>query len=128
MRFKMSMFCLLIASACATSPRPIADIPGIRHQIDDTIEADRTGARRTSDFRYETVDGAPVADAAARLPSSRRIKVMGRIRPERAVVYTQPADSKLEETWVREPDGWKLSSVKELGPPSTAPSSAAASR
>ena len=47
---------------------------------------------------------------------------MGHVEPDRAVVYTRPGETKLEETWVREPDGWKLSRVTELadGPRSTA--------
>jgi uncharacterized protein RhaS with RHS repeats len=119
MRFMM--FSLLIASACATAqPRTTANIPAIRHQINDTIAADASLAQRTSDFAYE---GARTADPAAQLPPSRKITAMGRVTSDRAVVYTQPEGVTLEETWVRAPDGWKLTRVKELDT-----SSASASR
>jgi hypothetical protein len=110
------MFCVLITTACATAhPRPTANIPAIRHQINDTIAADATLTRRTTNFEYEGVTPAGDAgDPAAQLPPSRRITAMGRVRPDRAVVYTKPGAVKLEETWVREPDGWKLAHVKEL--------------
>jgi hypothetical protein len=106
------MFSLLIASACATTPRVGANIPAIRHQIDDAIAADPAAARRTADFAYEGAPGA--RDAASQLPASRRVTAMGHVEPDRAVVYTRPGATKLEETWVREPDGWKLARVKEL--------------
>jgi hypothetical protein len=101
-----------ILSACATAqqPRPIANIPAIRHQIDDTIASDPTLARRTSDFQYEGAGGPP----AAQLPPSRKITAMGHVTEDRAVVYTRPGETKLEETWVRQPDGWRLARVTEL--------------
>jgi hypothetical protein len=106
------MFILLLASACAATPRVGANIPAIRHQIDDAIAADPSLAHRTANFEY---DGAPAPrDAAPQLPASRRITAMGHVEPDRAIVYTKPGNTKLEETWVREPDGWKLSRVKEL--------------
>jgi hypothetical protein len=40
---------------------------------------------------------------------------MGRVTDDRAVVYTQAGPDRLEETWVREPDGWRLRRVKVLG-------------
>lgn len=116
------MLVLVVLSACATtSVRPAANIPAIRHQIDDAIAGDPSGARRTPDFRYEAAR-AGAADAAAQLPASRKITAMGHVEPDRAVVYTRPGATKLEETWVRAPDGWKLSHVTELddGPSSTA--------
>jgi hypothetical protein len=113
---------VVLSSACATTQvRPSANIPAIRHQIDDAIAADPSLARRTPDFRYEAARGAP-SDPAAQLPASRKITAMGHVEPDRAVVYTRPGATNLEETWVREPDGWKLSRVTELdgGPRSTA--------
>ena len=108
------LFGLLFASACATaSPRPVANIPAIRHQIDDAIAADPGNARRTADFHY---DGST---DATQLPGSRRITAMGKVAPDRAVVYTRPGDTTLEETWVRDADGWKLARVTELGNPSS---------
>lgn len=117
------LFSLLIAAACATSPRPVANIPGIRHEIDDTIAADATAVRRTADFQYETPHGAGAGDPAPQLPSSRKIAAMGRVTADRAVVYTKPGATRLEETWVREPDGWKLAHVKELDGPTSASAS-----
>ena len=106
------LFSLLVAAACATSPRPVADIPGIRHEINDTIASDATAVRRTADFQYEPPHAA--GDPAPQLPSSRKIAAMGRVTADRAVVYTKPGATRLEETWVREPEGWKLAHVKEL--------------
>src|SRR6185503_1202979 len=64
------MFILLFASACASTPRVGANIPAIRHQIDDAIAADPALARRTSNFEYE---GAPgTSEASSQLPASRR--------------------------------------------------------
>jgi len=112
---------LLFASACATShSRPVANIPAIRHEINDTIAADSSLARRTSDFQYEP---AGAGDPASQLPPSRKIAAMGRVTADRAVVYTQPGATRLEETWVRDTGGWKLAHVKELG---GAPSASAA--
>lgn len=111
------LFALVVSlSACATAPsvRPAANIPAIRHQIDDTIAADASISRRTTDFQYQSANGAAAADLAAQLPSSRKITAMGHVTPDLAVVYTRPGDTKLEETWVRQPDGWKLSRVIEL--------------
>ncbi|HEY6175803.1 MAG TPA: hypothetical protein VIX73_15190, partial [Kofleriaceae bacterium] len=89
----------MLSSACATAQvRPAANIPAIRHQIDDAIAGDPSLARRTSDFRYEATRGAP-SDPAAQLPASRKITAMGHVEPDRAVVYTQPGATKLEETW-----------------------------
>lgn len=113
---------LLLATSCASGPRPVANIPAIRHQIDDAIAADTAQARRTTDFAYEAASGTQVGDPVERLPSSRKITAMGRVRSDRAVVYTRPGAVKLEETWVREPEGWKLAHVRELddAPRSTA--------
>jgi hypothetical protein len=115
MRF---MICsLLLASACATAPRTVANIPATRHQIDSTIASDPGGSRRTADFRYESASGAP-ADESASLQPSRKITAMGRVTPDRAVVFTRsgrPGAMTLEETWVRDADGWKLAHVTELG-------------
>lgn len=108
------LFILLIASACASTPRSVANIPATRHEINDTIAADAASARRTPDFQYEG------AGERGQLSASRKITSMGRVTPDRAVVYTQPGAQRLEETWVREPDGWKLAHVKELGATSTA--------
>jgi hypothetical protein len=109
---------LLLASACATAhPRAVANIPATRHQIDETIASDPGIARRTADFQYQTASGAPAGDPA-QLPPSRKITAMGRVTPDRAVVFTRsgrPGATTLEETWVREADGWKLAHVTELG-------------
>jgi hypothetical protein len=101
-------------SACAAAPRPTANIPAIRHQIDDTIAADASISRRTADFQYQSATGTAAADPPSQLPPSRKITAMGHVTPDLAVVYTHPGDTKLEETWVRQPDGWKLSRVTEL--------------
>jgi hypothetical protein len=117
MRF---MLCsLLLASACATAPRTVANIPATRHQIDHTIASDPGGSRRAADFQYETASGALASDPPQLLPS-RKITAMGRVTPDRAVVFTRPGRSgavTLEETWVRDADGWKLAHVTELGHP-----------
>jgi hypothetical protein len=105
------LFCLaVLVSACATTQTGTrANIPATRHEIDDTIAEDTASARRTPDFKY---DGT---GSAAALPASRRITAMGRVEPDRAVVYTKPGATRLEETWVRGPDGWRLAHVTELG-------------
>ena len=109
------LFVLVVSlSACAAAPRPAANIPGIRHQIDDTIAADASISRRTADFQYQSASGGAAPDLTAQLPSSRKITAMGHVTPDLAVVYTRPGDTKLEETWVRQPDGWKLSRVTEV--------------
>jgi hypothetical protein len=106
---------LLLASACATAhPPSVANIPATRHQIDATIAADPGSARRTSDFQYQTASGASASDPA-QLQPSRKITAVGRVTPDRAVVYTRPGAVTLEETWVRDADGWKLAHVTELG-------------
>jgi hypothetical protein len=112
MRF--TLFTLLLASACATAhPRGTANIPATRHQIDDTIASDLAGTRRTADFQYEGAPGAGSDDS--RLQASRKITAMGRVTPDRAVVYTRPGAVTLEEVWVRDADGWKLAHVTEVG-------------
>lgn len=112
MRFML--FSLLLASACATAPRTVANIPATRHQINNTIASDPVGSRRTADFQYQTASGTPAGDPASLQPS-RKITAMGRVTPDRAVVYTRPGAVTLEETWVRDADGWKLAHVTELG-------------
>lgn len=108
------LFALVVSlTACAAAPRPAANIPAIRHQIDDTIAADASISRRTADFQYQSASGG-APDLAAQLPSSRKITAMGHVTPDLAVVYTRPGNTKLEETWIRQPDGWKLSRVTEL--------------
>ena len=95
MRFLM--FSVLFASACATAhPRAAANIPVTRHQIDDTIASDLAGTRRTADFEYKTSSGARTDDPP--LQPSRKITAMGRVTPDRAVVYTRPGSVTLEET------------------------------
>jgi hypothetical protein len=112
MRF--TLFTLLLASACATAhPRGTANIPATRHQIDETIASDLAGTRRTADFQYETSGGARTDDPP--LQPSRKITAMGRVTPDRAIVYTRPGAVTLEETWVRDADGWKLARVTEVG-------------
>jgi hypothetical protein len=110
------LFALVVSlSACATTAvHPAANIPAIRHQIDDTIAADASISRRTADFQYQSATGAAAADLTAQLSPSRKITAMGHVTPDLAVVYTHPGDAKLEETWVRQPDGWKLARVTEL--------------
>jgi hypothetical protein len=111
MRFMM--FSLLLASACATAhPHGVANIPATRHQINDAIASDLAGTRRTADFEYKTSSGARTEDPA--LQPSRKITAMGRVTPDRAVVYTRPGAITLEETWVRDADGWKLTQVTEV--------------
>lgn len=113
MRFML--LSLLLASACATAhPHAVANIPATRRQIDARIASDLAGTRRTADFQYQTAPGAQDGDPAS-LPPSRKITAMGRVTPDRAVVYTRPGAVTLEETWVRDADGWKLAHVTELG-------------
>ena len=108
-----TLLALLLASACATAhPRGAANIPATRHQIDDTIASDLAGSRRTADFQYETASGARTDDPP--LQPSRKITAMGRVTPDRSVVYTRPGAVTLEETWVRDADGWKLARVSEV--------------
>ena len=111
------MFSLLLASACATAhPRGTANIPATRHQIDDTIAADTAGSRRTADFQYQTASGTSAGETPPALEPSRKITAMGRVTPDRAVVYTRPGAVTLEEVWVRDADGcWKLAHVSEVG-------------
>lgn len=105
---------LVLASACATAhPRGTANIPATRHQIDDTIASDLAGTRRTADFRYEAPSGARTDDL--QLQSSRKITAMGRVTSDQAIVYTRPGAVTLEETWVRDAEGWKLARVTEVG-------------
>lgn len=116
---RSTLFALLIAvaavSGCASAVKPVANIPATRRQIDETIATDTSVARRTSNFQYEAATpGARASDDASSLTPSRKITAMGRVTPDSAIVYTKPDGRKLEETWVREPDGWKLSRVKEL--------------
>jgi hypothetical protein len=122
MRIHMLAFAVLL-SACASAPRPTANIPAIRHQIDNAIAADPTLAHRTPDFAYDASAGTQSIDPTAKLPSTRKITAMGRVTPDRAIVYTRPGATPLEETWVRGGDGWTLAHVTELGN-----SSASASR
>src|SRR5207302_1205408 len=113
---------VVLSSACAASQvKSAANIPAIRHQIDDTIAGDPALARRTHDFRFEPARTA-AADVAIELPASRRITAMGHVESDRAIVYTRSGANKLEETWVRDSDGWKLAHVTELdaAPRSTA--------
>ena len=110
------MLALAVLSACATVPRSTANIPAIRHQIDDTIASDPALARRTPDFQYEAAARRGEAiDPASQLPSSRKITAMGRVTPDRAIVYTRPGATALQELWVHRPDGWMLAHVTELG-------------
>jgi hypothetical protein len=116
---RSTLLCLLVVSACASAPgkRP-PNIPATRHQIDDTIAADPGLTRVTPDFEYESaMPGAKPTHqpSAAGLTQARKIDSMGRVTDDRAVVYTRVGPARLEETWRREPDGWKLHHVKELG-------------
>jgi hypothetical protein len=109
------MLALAVLSACASAPRPTANIPAIRHQIDATIAADPSLTRRTPDFAFEAAAGAQAMDPTSKLPSTRKITAMGRVTSDRAIVYTRPGAAPLEETWVRGADGWTLAHVTELG-------------
>jgi len=114
---------VIVASACASAPTGHAvNIPATRHEIDDTIAADPGFARVTGDFEYEsaTPGSRPMDRAAAArvLAAPRKITSVGRVTEGQAVVYTHPGEAgaaRLEETWVRGPDGWNLRRVKELG-------------
>lgn len=124
---RSTLLCVLVASACASVPgnHPV-NIPATRHQIDDAIAADPGFTRITHDFEYESaVPGTRPSGQveAAGLAPSRKIASMGRVTDDTAVVYTHTDRARLEETWRREPDGWKLHHVKELG---TNPGAAAA--
>ena len=82
----MRSFFFVIAvslSACATTqPQSHANIPLIRHQINDTIAAEH---------------------------GDRTIHSMGKVTDDHAVVYTTGKDgAKQEETWVKSGGVWKL--------------------
>jgi hypothetical protein len=83
MRFLLALTIAL--SACAStggSNRPI-NVAAVRHQINDTIQADAT--------------------------ADRSVTSMGAVRDGRAVVYTtSKAGVRQEETWVKDSGGWKL--------------------
>jgi hypothetical protein len=118
---RSTLLILLFASACASAPgHRTVNIPATRHQIDDAIAADPGLTRVTGDFAYQpAMPGArPLDTAEARhlLAPWRRIASVGRVTEDRAVVYTAASGpGRLEETWVREPDGWKLGRVVQLG-------------
>ena len=116
---RSTLLCVLVVSACASAPgkHPV-NIPATRHQIDDTIAADLGFTRLTHDFEYQSaMPGARPSDhpEATGLTASRTIAGMGHVTDDSAVVYTRTDHARFEETWRREPDGWKLHHVKELG-------------
>jgi hypothetical protein len=114
---RSTLLCVLVASACASAPsKHAANIPATRHQIDDAIAADPGLVQLTHDFEYESA--MPGTRPTSQPPAGivpRKIASMGRVTDASAVVYTRAGDARLEETWLREPDGWKLHHVKQLG-------------
>ena len=84
------LFTLVFCMACATTggPRPI-NIAGVRNEIQGTI-------------RSTTND--------------RQIHSMGRVREDRAVVYTtnKQTGARQEETWVKDGPSWKLENAQAL--------------
>ncbi|MBA3460876.1 MAG: hypothetical protein H0T46_12985 [Deltaproteobacteria bacterium] len=82
MRFFLALTIALSACASTSGPRPI-NVAAVRHQINDTIQAE------------------PSAD--------RSVTSMGAVRESRAVVYTtNKAGVRQEETWIKDSGGWKL--------------------
>jgi hypothetical protein len=118
---RSTLLVLVFASACASASGPrTANIPATRHQIADAIAADPGLTRVTGDFAYQPAapDARPLGTAEARhlVAPWRRIASVGHVADDRAVVYTAASGpGRLEETWVREPDGWKLGRVVQLG-------------
>ncbi|MDB4959496.1 MAG: hypothetical protein JWO36_7065 [Myxococcales bacterium] len=96
------IFSLVLSSACAhTAAGPHVNVAAVRHEILDVIDKDGGSARR-------------------------EIVSMGHVTADSAVVYTQvtPSAPRREETWVKQPDGWKLRESKDLASTGTATSSA----
>lgn len=84
--------CLLATSACATSQT--------------------TGPGGKANVLYVKKDIAAAIDAAPGEAGPRKIVSMGATTTEKAVVYTDAADGRREETWVRGPSGWTMTDGK----------------
>ncbi len=86
------LFAVLLSSACATtqstSPNAPVNVAAVKHEIDDTIQAQH---------------------------GDRSIHSMGKTSRDRAVVYTtSKAGVKQEETWVKTGDTWRLENATAL--------------
>lgn len=83
------LLALALVSACAPATGPgVVNVSAVRHQVNDSIHA--------SD-------------------KDRSIYSMGKVTPDRAVVYTEAKDgTKAEEVWVKSDAGWKQESATKL--------------
>jgi hypothetical protein len=85
-----SLLFVLMIAACAPATRPgTVNVASVRSEIGGTI--------RSTD-------------------NDRTILSMGKVTPERAVVYTKSKDgaTKQEEVWVRSGEAWKKESATKL--------------
>ena len=90
MRTILFALSIMIASACAPATRPgTVNVAAVRSEINGTIHS---------------------------TANDRSIHSMGKVTPERAVVYTTSKDgaTKQEEVWVRNGDSWKQESSTKL--------------
>ena len=90
MRTILFALSITIASACAPATRPgTVNVAAVRSEINGTIHS---------------------------TANDRSIHSMGKVTPERAVVYTTSKDgaTKQEEVWVRSGDSWKQESSNKL--------------
>lgn len=97
MRTILLALVIAMTTACATSTRPgVVNVAAVRNQINGEI-------RSTSNDRH--------------------IHSMGKVTPERAVVYTTSNDgaTRQEEVWVKSGGAWKQESATQL---SAAPATA----
>jgi hypothetical protein len=95
MRSILFALSITIAAACAPATRPgTVNVAAVRSEINGSI-------------RSTTND--------------RSIHSMGKVTPERAVVYTTSKDgaTKQEETWVRDGSGWKLENASAMSAANT---------
>lgn len=83
---------LLVTSACATSQT--------------------TGPGGKANVFYVKKDIAAAIDASPGEAGPRKIVSMGETTTAKAVVYTDAADGRREETWVRGASGWTMSEGK----------------
>jgi hypothetical protein len=83
---------LLTTAACATSQT--------------------TGAGGKANVLYVKKDIAAAIDASPGEAGPRSIVSMGATTTDKAVVYTDAADGRREETWVRGPSGWTMTEGK----------------
>jgi hypothetical protein len=85
-----SLLFVLMIAACAPATRPgTVNVAAVRSEINGTIRSQE---------------------------NDRNIHSMGKVTPERAVVYTTSKDgaTKQEEVWVRSGDAWTKESASKL--------------